>query len=217
MGRGRDERQGGHAHNDLSSYELSYGVPVVVDSGTYLYTADPASRDAFRSTGAHNVAVVDRLDMRPLPTRVPFQLPEYARFAVEEWQEDGEVSFLRGWHDGYRRQESKVTCRRTIRLERANEAVEIIDVVEGEGEGIRRVESLIHLAVGCDVAQEGPDVLRVRAGEREVTVTFNGAQRLKVEEAWVSSQYGVRQRAKLIRATADDELPVRLSYRMAPR
>ena len=188
---------GGHAHNDLSSYELSYGVPVVVDSGTYLYTADPAARDAFRSTGAHNVVVVDRLDMRPLPARVPFQLPEYARFAVEEWQQDGEVSLLRGWHDGYRRHESKVTCRRTIRLERANEAVEISDVVEGEGEGIRHVESLIHLAVGCDMDQEGPDVLRVRAGEREVTVTFNGAQMLKVEEAWVPSQYGVRERAKL--------------------
>src|SRR5207237_1515753 len=38
---------GGHAHNDLSSYELSYGVPVVVDSGSYVYTADLAARDAF--------------------------------------------------------------------------------------------------------------------------------------------------------------------------
>jgi uncharacterized heparinase superfamily protein len=206
---------GGHAHNDLSSYELSYGAPVVVDSGTYLYTADPAARDVFRSSRAHNVVVVDRLDMRPLPVRVPFQLPEYARFAVEEWQEDGEVSFLRGWHDGYRRHESEVTCHRTIRLERANQAVEIIDVVEGEG--TRHVASLIHLAVGCDVEQEGRAVLRVKTDQRELTVSFNGAQRLEVEDGWVSSQYGVRERAKLIRATTEDELPLRLSYRMAPR
>jgi hypothetical protein len=206
---------GGHAHNDLSSYELSYGVPVVVDSGTYLYTADPAARDAFRSAGAHNVVVVDRLDMHPLPARVPFQLPEYARFAIEAWEQDGEMIILRGWHDGYRRQNATVTCRRTIRLERVKEAVEIIDEVEGEG--TRDVESLIHLAVGCDVEQERPDALRVEAGERELTITFAGARRVTVEEGWVSSHYGVRERARLIRATTDVQLPARLSYRIAPR
>ena len=206
---------GGHAHNDLSSYELSYGVPVVVDSGTYVYTADASARDAFRSAGAHNIVRVDGLDMHPLPAGMPFHMPEHARFAVEGWEPIGETISLSGCHDGYRRQDSKVTCRRTIRLERASHAVEIIDDVDGEGK--RHVESLIHLAVGCEVEQEGSDVLHVRAGERELSITFKGARRLIVSQGWISSRYGVRDQATVIRAATDEHLPVRLSYRIAPR
>jgi hypothetical protein len=208
-------QNGNHAHNDLSSYELSYGVPVVVDSGTYLYTENAVARDAFRSARAHNVVVVDGLDMHPLPDREPFQMREHARSGVETWEQASDTIVLTGWHDGYRRQNSNVVCRRTIKLERASQTVEIIDAVEGEGK--RYVESLVHLAVGCRVGREGPYELSVKAGDRELTIEFEGAGALTVEDGWVSSRYGVREPATLIRATAHADLPVRLSYSISPR
>lgn len=48
----------GHAHCDALSYELSYqGKPVVVNSGTYAYQSE--LRPYFRSTAAHNTAIVN--------------------------------------------------------------------------------------------------------------------------------------------------------------
>ncbi len=45
---------GGHAHNDQLSIELSFdGTDYICDPGTYLYTPLPARRNQFRSTAAH--------------------------------------------------------------------------------------------------------------------------------------------------------------------
>jgi hypothetical protein len=46
---------GGHAHNDVASFELSLaGVPARGRLRHLRYTADPHARNAFRSTRAHN-------------------------------------------------------------------------------------------------------------------------------------------------------------------
>jgi len=46
---------GGHAHADLQSFELSIGGRrFVVDPGTYVYTPIPKERNHFRSCGSHN-------------------------------------------------------------------------------------------------------------------------------------------------------------------
>jgi hypothetical protein len=45
---------GGHAHNDQLSIEVEIkGKTVIMDPGTYLYTASPEKRNAYRSVGAH--------------------------------------------------------------------------------------------------------------------------------------------------------------------
>ncbi|MGQ0512043.1 MAG: heparinase II/III domain-containing protein [Betaproteobacteria bacterium] len=50
------EPLGAHAHNDQLALELVVdGVELVRDPGSYLYTPDPAARDAYRSAAAHDV------------------------------------------------------------------------------------------------------------------------------------------------------------------
>src|SRR5215813_10291428 len=50
----------GHAHSDALSIEFaSGGVTWLVDPGTFVYAADPRTRDEFRSTAAHNTVTVD--------------------------------------------------------------------------------------------------------------------------------------------------------------
>ncbi|MBV9836911.1 MAG: alginate lyase family protein [Solirubrobacterales bacterium] len=207
--------RGGHGHNDLSSYELSYGVPFIVDSGTYLYTADPLERDAFRSARAHNVVVVDGLDMHPLPPAAPFQMPAHASFSVQRWRQSELQSELVGWHDGYRRDGVEVVCRRAIELSNADRALTVIDDVEGRGR--RAVESLVHLAPGVQTTAVGDDQIQLTHRGRGLTITFSGARSVAVEQGWVSDRYGVRDRSPLLRATVEAELPVRLSYRISPR
>ncbi len=58
MSNGQDGN-GGHAHNDKLSFELSFdGEDVIVDPGTYLYTPLPEERNRFRSTPFHNTLII---------------------------------------------------------------------------------------------------------------------------------------------------------------
>jgi hypothetical protein len=205
---------GGHAHNDLSSYELSYGRPFVVDSGTYVYTADLRARDAFRAARAHNVVVVDGLDMHPLPEAQPFQLPAHARFAVEQWSERSDRVTLIGWHDGFRRADRPIRCRRRIALARDTGIVEIADEVLGEGR--HRAESLVHLAAGHRAAKVGARAVRVDEDGHVATIEFFGATGVDIEAGAVSSQYGVREPADVVCGATFAELPLTIGYRITP-
>ena len=70
---------GGHGHNDALSFELCIGdVPVIVDSGTYVYTSDIDARNELRGTRAHNVVVVDGREMADLGPG-PWTIADQAR------------------------------------------------------------------------------------------------------------------------------------------
>jgi Heparinase II/III-like protein/Heparinase II/III N-terminus len=205
---------GGHAHNDLGSFELSYGSTLVVDPGSYVYTADPRARDAFRAARAHNVLVVDGRDMHPIPPGRPFELPEHARHRVERFDDGGERPTLVGSHDGYGRR-VPLTVRRTITLHRATGAVEVRDDVEGTPHA-RTLESFVHLAPGTIVERDGDAALRLALGPVRARIVFEGAQRVDVDAGWVSNAYGTRERAPVVRATAEATPPARLRYRVVP-
>ncbi len=54
---------GGHAHNDKLSFELSiFDESIVLDPGTYIYTPDPDMRNFFRSIKAHNTIITEAVE-----------------------------------------------------------------------------------------------------------------------------------------------------------
>lgn len=58
---------GGHAHNDKLSFEICIdGEDIVVDPGTYVYTADPYLRNLFRGTEYHNTIYFDGVEQNKL-------------------------------------------------------------------------------------------------------------------------------------------------------
>lgn len=55
--------KGGHAHNDqLSIIFLIDEVPIIIDSGTYVYTGNHKMRNKFRSTEMHNTLSIKGLE-----------------------------------------------------------------------------------------------------------------------------------------------------------
>src|SRR4029078_4359544 len=100
--------RGAHAHNDALSFELSAGVPFVVDPGTYLYTADPAARNAFRSTDAHNTIVIDGEEINPIDPRLLFELQGLAIPRLVSHEDTGDEATTTLSHDGYMRLEPPV-------------------------------------------------------------------------------------------------------------
>lgn len=202
---------GGHAHNDLLSYELSYGDPLVVDSGTYAYTADPAARNAFRGTAAHNGVMVDGQEINPIDAGVPFRLAQVAQPLWQEWSADRRVVRFVGAHDGYRRGGDGILHRRSFSLQRATGRLAIAD--ELLGARACAAESFVHLAPGVRVLSSGQDSVVLSVGDRRVELAFWGlTQPLSILDAWISERFGVRERAPLIVARAGGAPPLRFGY-----
>jgi len=93
---------GGHAHADALNVLLSLeGKPIFIDSGTFVYTSELASRDRFRSTEAHNCLTVDG-QSSSMPNGV-FSWRSIANAHALEWSDDGVKVLFRGEHDGFER------------------------------------------------------------------------------------------------------------------
>lgn len=61
--------KGGHAHNDqLSFYLYVKDSDVIVDPGSFNYTAYPEYRNKFRSTEYHNVLQINGQEQNPIPS-----------------------------------------------------------------------------------------------------------------------------------------------------
>ncbi len=58
--------KGGHAHCDQLALTLTVGgKEIISDSGTYVYTSNPAERNRFRSSRAHSTIIIDGKEQFP--------------------------------------------------------------------------------------------------------------------------------------------------------
>ena len=111
---------GGHAHNDQLSLELSIdGRDLISDSGTYLYTPLPARRNEYRSVAAHFAPQLSDRELGGLDHGL-FSLDDEAKAACLYF---GEKGFI-GKHHGY-----GPPIYRIVRL--LEDALHIIDYTEG--------------------------------------------------------------------------------------
>jgi len=126
---------GGHAHNDKLSFELCVnGEDIIVDSGTYIYTADPKWRNKFRSTGYHNTVVVDNQEQNKFIKNNLFSLENDAKCKCLDFGEDNEKIWFKGEHFGYKRLKNPAIHRREIKFYKKEKKLEVIDKFRGKGE-----------------------------------------------------------------------------------
>lgn len=193
----------GHAHADALSFVLSVGGrPVFVDSGTCTYTADPAMRDYFRSSTAHNCLTVNG-QSSSVPDG-PFSWKSTARSRVLEWRTEGEKTFLRGSHDGYERFGSKYE--RVFEFVR-HHGVQIRDKIETSSRSDFEITFVLAPDIDVEVVAETRAVLRADNGKRNVltidTSVVEGSPGAfhgwRTEPSRISPRYGqVVETTKLI-------------------
>jgi hypothetical protein len=205
---------GGHSHNDALSFDLWHEVPVVVDSGTYVYTSDPAARNAFRSTASHNTVVVDRAEINPIVEHELFRLRQFARPQVELFEDGPDYIRLVASHDGFRRLEPPVVHRREFLLDRSPGGIEIHDELLGQGE--QKAQSFLHLAAGTSIERTGDYDFVLSHGEHATTLAFWGTSGVIVTEGWVSDRFGRRERAAVLVADVSGPMPLRFGWRFVP-
>ena len=186
--------RGGHGHNDLMSFELILGgIPLVVDPGCPVYSADLATRDLFRSTAYHNTLRVDGEELAPMwgwwwigDGAVPSSL-------AATW--DGSRATVRATHGGYRRLEDPVWHTREITFSPGQGVLECVDSLRCQKR--HHVERYLHLAPEVVVTTLEHSARLARKG-RAWSLSWEGTGRLMIEAGKVSQGYGVTEPASIL-------------------
>jgi len=187
---------GAHAHNDQLSFELAVRTqPLVVDPGSYLYTADAQARNAFRSTRSHSTLSIGAAEQNRLRTDYLFSLPEETCAHCVRFATDGPRATFEGEHRGFRDLGRTVRHRRELHFDGPSGVLRIVDTVLGA-----RGEDLLWsfpLAPG-EAAADASRVLAKFEGA-ELEIEAKGAT-LAIDDGWLAPSYGVRVAAPVVRA-----------------
>jgi hypothetical protein len=194
---------GSHGHNDALSFELALGdQPLIVDPGSYLYTADPVERNRFRSTAFHGTLQIDGAEQNPLREDALFAMEDRCRAELVSWSPDPERPRFVGRHHGYAILAQPAIHVRELALDVAAATVRITDRVESAGE--HELRWTFPLAPGIAEASGPRAVARFDGGGARLEIEAPGVE-LYVEQGWISPGYGRRQAVPFVRGRKRSE------------
>ncbi|MGA2358747.1 MAG: alginate lyase family protein [Terriglobales bacterium] len=217
----------GHGHADALSLRLTMdGRRWLVDSGSGVYVSkDPANRNTFRGTGAHNTVRVDGVDQAVADE--PFSWTHIPATQAENWIVGKSFTYFVGSHNGFARLADPVVHRRHV-LNIAGDLWLVRDVALGRTE--HELEVRWHFAPDLEVQNE---VRNAGAGRVEIkrAGAASGESGLSLlvpeETAWhmatevsrtlLSPAYGAFQPAPLVRCHAQVLLPAEIATALVPR
>jgi hypothetical protein len=216
----------GHGHADALSLRLTMdGRRWLVDSGSGVYISkDPADRNVFRGTGAHNTMRVDGVD-QAVPDD-PFSWTHIPVTQAENWIVGKSFTYFVGSHNGYARLADPVLHRRHV-LKIAGGPWLVRDLALGRAE--HELEIRWHFAPDLDVQAIGSG--RVEISSQGTSPDASRASRLTLimpeETVWhtatevtrtlLSPAYGALQPAPLVRCHAQVLLPAETATVLLPR
>jgi len=216
----------GHGHADALSLRLTmHGRRWLVDAGSGVYISkDPADRNTFRGTGAHNTLRVDGVDQAVADE--PFSWTHIPTTLAENWVVGNSFAYFMGSHNGYARLADPVAHRRHV-LKIAGGVWLVRDVALGRAE--HELEVRWHFAPDLDVQAAGlgrVEISRARAASGrseesgltlivpEGTVWHTATE---VSRTLLSPAYGALQPAPLVRCAARVLLPAEVATALVPR
>jgi hypothetical protein len=210
--------RGGHGHNDALSFEaMLAGALLFCDSGSYVYTANPAARNRFRGTSMHNTPLVDAVEINSFiaPDNL-WQLADEAKPQTIEWSTDAKQDVWSGSHVGYRKLSDPVDLRRRIILEHLTHTLLISDWIGGFG----RHEIVIPLQLAAGVEFHGvtdaSGVLRLGNARFRVTWTSDVPWTLVPTTSEISPAYGVAVNISRLEWRWNGALPCSLTVQISP-
>ena len=137
-----------HGHADALSFTLSaHGREFLIDPGTYAYHTQPAWREYFRGTSAHNTLRIDGLDQSEQGGN--FLWLRKARAGCSLWLSTAESDSFEGWQDGYAHLADPVKHRRLVSFDKRARRLAVEDHLDMQGS--HDVELFFHCAEACSV------------------------------------------------------------------
>lgn len=207
----------GHGHADLLSVQCTiFGERVLVDAGTYGYTADPVWREYFRGTTAHNTITVDGSSQAS--SRGPFGWVARPTARIREWASNQAFDLIDAEHDAY----AGITHRRRVMVLKPS-VFAIVDDLVGEHEHSFEVTfqfapmevSLIGTAArAITPAGKALWVMPFTEGTLNATIAVGHTT---PPRGWVSADYGMKTPAPALIYSGHSALPVRIVTLLFPQ
>ncbi len=232
----------GHGHADALSLRLTMdGRRWLVDSGSGVYISkDPADRNTFRGTGAHNTMRVDGVDQAVADE--PFSWTHIPATQAENWIAGKSFTYFVGSHNGYARLEDPVVHRRHIlkiagSLWLVRDKATACGVVAGlcpagtgqspvttrkSTEAAHELEIRWHFAPDLDVRSSGAGRVEISGGVRSaesrlsLIMPEDTAWHTEVSKTLLSPSYGAFQPVPLVRCHARVSLPAETATALVP-
>ncbi len=214
----------GHGHADALSLRLTMdGRRWLVDAGSGVYISkDPADRDTFRGTGAHNTVRVDEVDQAVADE--PFSWTHLPTTHAENWVAGKSFTYFVGSHNGYERLADPVLHRRHVL--NAGGLWLVRDVAIGRAD--HELEIRWHFAPDLEVQTVGPGRVEARISKAGAASGESGMSLIVPEETvWqtatevsrtlLSPAYGAFEPAPLVRCHARVLLPAETATVLVPR
>jgi hypothetical protein len=211
----------GHGHADLLSIQCAlYGESYLVDSGTYVYTADSKWRDFFRGTAAHSTVMVDGLG-QAVPGG-PFAWQSHPSAHLRRWVCTETFAIAEAEHAAYARLLDPVTHRRRVLWAKPRYWVVIDDLLgAGEHEVALRFQFApmqVEVIAGSWARARGTGgrgLLLCPFAEAPLKAEIKTGEAAPIQ-GWVSHDYGQRRPAPLLVYSVVTRLPLRIATLLLP-
>ena len=167
---------------------------MIVDPGTYNYTADPESRNRFRSTACHNTVTVDAGEQNRFYETYLFEMENDAVTKYLKWDIGNGSYIFEGEHYGYKRYSLPVVHRREIKFYENKNILEITDKFEGGGEHNFEWDFILP-----------PDL------DAKLKIESNELQ-FHEKPAFYSPEYGIKIQTKKLVSTMKAVVPVEFRF-----
>lgn len=179
------EGSGGHSHSDVLSLVARIGPrEILIDPGTYTYTADLAERNRYRGSASHNTVRIDERD-QATPAG-PFRWRDKPAVKIREWLASPQIDQLDAacTYRGF-------THRRRIRFLKPRHVV-VLDTVEGPP-GDHLLEQFWHVAAPVDATR----------------LAFSAPA--EILSGWRSRALAAREPARVLRVAYRGPLPTHMA------
>lgn len=188
---------GGHAHNDILSYELSVnGDDLVVDPGTYCYTSNSELRNKFRSVQNHSTLCWDGIEPCSLNTGL-FRLPEEGILSVKTNKPNKTTSEVNGLYKFRNRFHNRI-----IQVDKLKRTIKIIDKCSHQN-------AYLNLILSPNVK------INIEPGRVKLNNTwidYQGIDSIDILPTYYSPEYGVKVQTNKIQLHLKDLVATQLIH-----
>lgn len=183
---------GGHTHNDQLSFELNVsGRDLIIDTGTYVYSADYKLRNLFRSTSMHNTLQVENLEQNNFEEKELFRINNETKAQLLNFNNN----YFKGQHYGYK-DKAGIIAEREVKLE--DKKIIINDFVIKDNKNLK-YKKFIRFHLDKDVEIKKRLDCLILTNEKIKIKLFNlQKNEYNIEKSWVSKEYGIKEETKAI-------------------
>lgn len=195
---------GGHSHNDQLSLVLNIrGRDILVDPGTYVYTADWRERNRFRGTGYHNTLQIGCTEQNLLGTVKLFDVEDRTKAKVLKLEMGPTYVDFLGQHEGFRPQYGAIHTRRIFYCMDCKRLT-IHDLL---GKRIERTVSFI-FNDDCKLFSVGPGIFQTEGG---VFIRFMGGE-VSLRESFLSKGYGEKVKTLKVEVSGEEDMETVIGF-----